>query len=311
MTDAGSGAFNKYYFEHCCGRPYRRDEHWRAFFGKIADRIVADIQPKRVFDAGCAMGLLVEALRERGVEAEGIDISEYAIAAAPPAARPHCRVGSITDELPSRYDLVVCIEVVEHVAPEQADAVIANFCRHADDVLFSSSPMDYREPTHVNVQPAEHWAERFARHEFYRDVDFDASFVTSWAVRFRRRRDPVPRIVRDYERRFAPVVAERNERRQFVAEVQHQLEAALERIQRLEQERDAIHQDRLALEQELGLVRAALEHTHADLTRKVVEFDAVRAESDQRSHELTHARETIRLMEQSFFWRVRRWLGRR
>src|SRR5947209_240643 len=89
---AQSGQFDAYYYEHCCGVPYRRDEHWLRFFGRIADRIVSDIQPRRVLDAGCAMGLLVEALHDRGVDAEGVDVSEYAISLVPDAVRHACRV---------------------------------------------------------------------------------------------------------------------------------------------------------------------------------------------------------------------------
>ena len=66
--------YDSYYYAHDCGRPYQRDEEWLSFFGKIADCIVSDFQPKIVLDAGCAMGFLVEKLRERDVSAFGIDI---------------------------------------------------------------------------------------------------------------------------------------------------------------------------------------------------------------------------------------------
>src|SRR5689334_22980048 len=61
------------------GGPYERNERWLGFFAEVADGIVRDLAPKTVLDAGCAMGFLVEALRQRGVEASGIDVSEYAI----------------------------------------------------------------------------------------------------------------------------------------------------------------------------------------------------------------------------------------
>jgi hypothetical protein len=96
----------------------------------------------------------------------------------------------------------VCIEVVEHMPKADSEAAVANFCRHSDDVLFSSSPLDYKEATHLNVQPPEYWAGLFARNGFVRDVDFDASFLTPWAVRFRRQRDAWPRIIQRYERRL-------------------------------------------------------------------------------------------------------------
>ena len=76
-----------------CGQPYCRNEHWLAFFGAIADRIVSDIDPRRMLDAGCALGLLVETLRARGVDAEGVDVSTYAISRAHEDVAPYLRAG--------------------------------------------------------------------------------------------------------------------------------------------------------------------------------------------------------------------------
>jgi 2-polyprenyl-3-methyl-5-hydroxy-6-metoxy-1,4-benzoquinol methylase len=71
--------FDARYYATGCGRPYGRDAVWTAFFGGIADRIVTVLRPGRTLDAGCAWGLLVEALRARGVDAYGFDVSSYAI----------------------------------------------------------------------------------------------------------------------------------------------------------------------------------------------------------------------------------------
>jgi SAM-dependent methyltransferase len=215
--------FDAYYYRYCCGGGCQRDRSWLAFFGGVADRIVGDVQPRRVLDAGCAFGFLVEALRERGVEAMGMDISAYAIGNVHPSIRSYCRQGSITENLDADYDLIVTIEVLEHMPQADAERAIANMCTHTADILFSSSPLDHRELTHVNVQPPEYWAEQFARHGFYRDVDFDASFITPWAVRFRKRDAPVHRIVREYERRFAALAIERNEIRKHALELQTEL----------------------------------------------------------------------------------------
>ena len=75
--------------------PYE-EENWRQFFGGVADAIVAQLAPKTVLDAGCAKGFLVAALRERGVDASGFDLSEVAIAEAP-ETRPRPRAGRLAD----------------------------------------------------------------------------------------------------------------------------------------------------------------------------------------------------------------------
>jgi GT2 family glycosyltransferase/glycosyltransferase involved in cell wall biosynthesis len=197
-----SKLYDAYYYAHDCGKPYQRDADWLSFFDRIAERLIAEIQPNTVLDAGCAMGFLVEALRRRGVAAYGVDISEYAIQNVHVDIQPYCWVGSVTAPFPQKYDLIVSIEVLEHMPKQEAEQAIVNFCNHADDIVFSSTPFDYREVTHVNVQNPEYWAGIFARQGFFRDQDFDASFLTPWAVRFRRHQDPLYRIVQDYERRF-------------------------------------------------------------------------------------------------------------
>ncbi|MCS6963473.1 MAG: class I SAM-dependent methyltransferase [Thermoflexus sp.] len=225
--------YDAYYFAHCCGRPYERSEEWLRFFGSIADRIVRDIQPRTVLDAGCAMGFLVEALRDRGVEAYGIDISKYAIERVRPDIREYCWVASVTEELDRWYDLIVCIEVLEHLTAREAEQAVANFCNHTDDILFSSTPFDYKEATHLNVQPPEYWAEAFARHGFFRDVDFDASFITPWAMRLRRCREPMHRIVRHYERRYWTLWQENLELRALALELRERVAAQEQEIHRL------------------------------------------------------------------------------
>jgi SAM-dependent methyltransferase len=270
----GDASFDAFYFTHGCGAPYQRDEHWTRFFGAIADRLVSTIQPRRVLDAGCALGLLVEALRDRGVDAEGIDLSSYAIASVHAPIKPFCRHGSIADEFPARYDLIVSIEVLEHMPARDGEAAIANFCRHTDDVLFSSSPFDHQETSHVNVQPVEYWAELFARHGFYRDVDYDASFVTPWAVRFRRSNEPLARIVRNFERRFWVLNYERNETRTRAMQVERQLADAL------------------------GRASAAEE--------KASRLEARGAQAATTEAELARALTTIGTIERSLFWKARR-----
>ena len=68
---------------------------------------------------------LVAALRDRGVEAYGVDISEYAISKVREDIKPYCCVGSLTESLPKQlpetYDLVVTIEVLEHLSIDLTD----------------------------------------------------------------------------------------------------------------------------------------------------------------------------------------------
>src|SRR5262245_13552849 len=111
-----SELYDAYYYATGCGLPCNHEEkHWPNFFGAIAERILADFKPRFILDAGCALGFLVQALRQRGAEAFGIDISQFAIGQVDPTIKPYCRVRSVTQVLPRHYDLIVCIEVLEHM----------------------------------------------------------------------------------------------------------------------------------------------------------------------------------------------------
>lgn len=237
--DTPSNLFDEYYYRHDCGeRPYQRDEAWLNFFDGIAEKIVRKIGPKSVMDAGCAMGFLVEGLRKRDVDAFGVDISSYAISVVHPSIKEYCWEGSITSPFPQKYELITCIEVLEHMPMEDAELAIKNFCQYSDDILFSSTPFDFKETTHVNVRQPEYWAEQFATYGFYRDVDFDASFITAWAVRFRKRPLKLNELVRQYEKHYFMLKKENADLRNFANESKTTLGYYEKSFEEIEQVKD-------------------------------------------------------------------------
>ena len=189
------------YYAQYLGPPYDPAEpHWQGFFGRVAGRIVDLFHPATFLDVGCAMGILVGSMRELGVDAEGIDHSAYAIAKADPRAAGHLRVVDLLREpLDGRWDVISCIEVLEHLPSGQVDAVIGNLCRSTDTIVFSSTADEFNEGTHVNVRPPAYWAAQFADHGFYRRFDIDATFVSRDAIVFQRQSPAVHTLVSEYE----------------------------------------------------------------------------------------------------------------
>jgi Methyltransferase domain len=128
------------------------------------------------------MGMLVEALIDRGIEAWGVDISEYGISCVRRDIAPYCSQASLEDPLPDKYDLITCIEVLEHMTPEGCARAIDNLTSAAPAILFSSSPLDLTESTHHNVQPVWLWLKQFAARGFYPDVSYNASYIAPQAM---------------------------------------------------------------------------------------------------------------------------------
>ena len=197
-----STIYNEDYYRSHCGDCYERGNGWEEIFAGQSERIVKELAPKSVLDVGCASGYLVEGLRDRGVEAWGIDISEYAISRVREDIRPFCKVASATEKFEKKYDLITCIEVVEHLDPNQYSKAIENMCNATDVVLFSSTPFDYNEESHFSVNSTGFWCRLFAYNGFFHDIDYDASYIAAQTMLFRKKEKSIPELVANYEDKF-------------------------------------------------------------------------------------------------------------
>ena len=311
-----SEIYNEEYYHNGCGPiPYEEPEHWVEFFGMIADRIVKDIHPQTVLDAGCAMGYLVAALRDRGVEAYGIDISEYAVSKVREDVRPFCRVGSLTEEfpadLPQRYDLIVTIEVLEHLYAEDGKKAIANLCKCADTVLFSSTPDDFEERTHVNVQQREYWARLFFEQGFTDDINYRPRYLTPYASLFRKNTDMV-RQIEDYERNIRMTEGENAKNTAYLNQAVQDKET---HIQNLTITHDTECKAWNAQESEYIRVQQELENKNASQKKEIKKieqelahykehYQAIAARNAALERQLAEAQNAYNVISNAFFWKI-------
>src|SRR5205807_2800695 len=93
------------------------------------------------------------------------------------------------------YDLITCIEVLEHLAEADSVAAICNLAGATETILFSSTPTDLNEATHINVHQPLWWLEQFQKAGFSPDLTYDASYITPQAFLLRKRQRPFEREV--------------------------------------------------------------------------------------------------------------------
>jgi 2-polyprenyl-6-hydroxyphenyl methylase/3-demethylubiquinone-9 3-methyltransferase len=93
----------------------------------------AAIARKRVVDVGCGGGILAESMARRGADVLGIDLSVKPLRVAqlhameaelPNIQYREVAVEALADEAPASFDVVTCMEMLEHV-PEPASVVRA------------------------------------------------------------------------------------------------------------------------------------------------------------------------------------------
>lgn len=159
-------SYDKQYYETQLGPIpcYPGQPDWEEHWERVAEGIAAmNPTPRRVIEVGCAFGMLVRHLRNRDIRAVGFDVSEYAIGLAP----EYCYVGDIlSPPALGRFDLAVCIEVLEHLE-DRVPLAVANLCRMSNVILFSSTADDTDTESHCTVLSLAEWDGLFEAHGYH------------------------------------------------------------------------------------------------------------------------------------------------
>lgn len=147
----------------------------------MAHELIVSLEIKskeKVLDFGCAKGYLVKALRLLGVDAHGVDISDYALGDCPKEVENFLYH---VDKCPeTKFDLCVAKDVLEHVPHEKLEETvnwIMSRCNRAFVAVPLGNDRKYVIPqmeldkTHIIRKPLEWWVNLF-KSEGYNAVGF-------------------------------------------------------------------------------------------------------------------------------------------
>jgi 2-polyprenyl-6-hydroxyphenyl methylase/3-demethylubiquinone-9 3-methyltransferase len=114
---------------------------------RYIEQAAGGLRGKRAVDVGCGGGLLSEALAARGADVLGLDLAEDVLE----VARRHARQSklavdyravaaeALAAERPAAFDLVTCLEMLEHVPdPSAVVAACGQLVRPGGTVVFST-----------------------------------------------------------------------------------------------------------------------------------------------------------------------------
>lgn len=127
--------------------------------------------PQSIIDIGCGPGLYLSPFTD--IIHLGVDISFEAIDdKVRKISKDNFRVTNITlptFTVPIKYDVALCLEVLEHIGMEHMEQTIKNLTSVSDRLIISIAQPGQAGLNHVTLQPYSYWEDLFKRNRFMRD----------------------------------------------------------------------------------------------------------------------------------------------
>ena len=120
-------------------------------------------------DVGCGVGTFLSFLEKKGIhDVLGLDgywVDQALLAI--PANKFQPVDLKVLPEFGRTYDLAICLEVAEHLRPEDAVGFIGKLCGLSNLILFSAAVPGQGGVAHLNEAWQSYWAKLFAERDFY------------------------------------------------------------------------------------------------------------------------------------------------
>ncbi len=127
------------------------------------------IKPQSVLDVGCGIGTWLKAFEENGVlDYVGVD-GDHVTKSLLKISENNFKVKDLRTawSLDRKFDLVLSLEVAEHLPSDCADQFVKTLVNHGNTILFSAAIPDQGGQNHLNEQWPSYWQSKFERHGFY------------------------------------------------------------------------------------------------------------------------------------------------
>lgn len=117
---------------------------------------------KQVLDLGAGDGWWGKAFHDMGSDVLAVELYEEARAFIPDCVSFYQHDLTQPGDFYRAYDLVICLEVAEHLPKPASGVLVMNIARHAGGhILFSSAGPGQNGTGHINLQPPEYWRDLF------------------------------------------------------------------------------------------------------------------------------------------------------
>ena len=133
--------------------------------------IIQKFQPKSLLDVGCGIGTWLKVFKENGVvNIKGIDgnyVNREQLFNNIDEKEFQSFDLSKPFNLNERFDLLICLEVAEHLPLDSAEEFIDSLIIHADTIIFGAAVPGQWGQNHLNEQWTEYWISLFNKKGYH------------------------------------------------------------------------------------------------------------------------------------------------
>lgn len=144
---------------------HKEDVHNLQSPREIVPLLIKLFSPKSVVDIGCGLGTFLHEFYKNGVDDYlGIDgqwvdkdkLSKY-------INLDNFKIMNFDENitLNKKYDLALCLEVIEHINEKYADRMVRNLSNISDVIVFSAAIPFQGGQNHINEQWLDYWQKKF------------------------------------------------------------------------------------------------------------------------------------------------------
>lgn len=154
---------------------HNENSHHKSSPKILSEMIYEKFKPNSVLDFGCGFGVFLNCFKSLGVnQVLGLDgfwvqkeeIGKYLNKNEFLEVNLEEKI-----ELKKKFDVVLSLEVAEHIEEDKSDIFIENLIRHGNIIVFSAGIPHQPGIKHVNCQWINYWEEKFNKNG-YKVIDF-------------------------------------------------------------------------------------------------------------------------------------------
>lgn len=145
---------------------------------EIVPELIRKVRPKSVIDVGCGIGTWLAIFEKEGIQDYlGIDGEYVEVKSLLFDPKKFVPIDlNAPFQFNRKFDLVVCLEVAEHLEASSAKHFIRSLAALGNVIVFSAAIPGQGGQNHINEQFPDYWIELFAEMDFVVSDDIRMSF---------------------------------------------------------------------------------------------------------------------------------------